>query len=132
MAAEERTLIEARNDELVDELHVKVDRLKVVTQEVGQEASASLSLAQDMERSFDGALNVLKQTADRLKGIAKDPAGMSLIRMTMFCVLLFMFLYFVFPRLMTTTSFVVHGAQRLGGTLNLGGKQQKFLAGVGA
>lgn len=111
MAAEERVLIEARNNELIDDLHEKVDELRSVALQVGHEASTSLSIVEDMDHSFDGALHVLRRTSERLQSFAKESGGSNLIRMTLFCVVFFLFLYFVFP-------LVMHGAKNVGGRLS--------------
>merc|ERR1719502_2611031 len=60
LATEERALIEARNDELVDDLHCKVEQLRHVTLQVGEETDASLSIVNDLDVKFESALNVLR------------------------------------------------------------------------
>jgi len=115
LAAEERTLIEARSDELVEELHDKIGDLRAVTLQIGHETSASLSMLDDMDQSFGGALQVLRRTNDRLQVLAKEPAGQNLIRMSLFCVALFFFLYFFSPRISVTSLY--HGAKSTGSFL---------------
>jgi len=99
LAAEERTLIEARNGELVDELHNKIHELRTVTIGVGHEASASLRDLGSMDRNFDGAIQVLRKTHDKLQGFAKQPAAGNVVQMSLFCVFLFVLFYFLAPRM---------------------------------
>merc|ERR1711918_162815 len=75
-----------------------------------------------MDQQFGGALHVLRRTNEKLQGLAKEPAGRNLIRMSLFCVLLFLALYFLSPRV-RLASFLV-GGKHAGSALG----DKKFLA----
>jgi hypothetical protein len=95
LAAEESALIEARNDELVEQLSGKVEILRDVALQVDQEVTVSNNLLDQMGQNFDAAQSLLKKTHERLQQMTKDPGCMNLVRMTFFCVFLVILLYFL-------------------------------------
>merc|ERR1711972_921230 len=120
LADTENALIQAGNDEIVDELHGKVEQLRTVALQVNQEVIASNTLLDRMSAKFDGAVSVLRNTHDRLLLVTKDPTNSNVLRMCFFCVFLFLILYFLSPRLRT----ILNGAKAAG---NVAMSAAKFL-----
>jgi hypothetical protein len=86
-------LLQARNDELVEELQEKVCGLGVVAADIGQQVTTSNRILEDMTQKFDAARDLLHNTHARLRGIAKEPSCRNFMIITFFCVVLFVMLH---------------------------------------
>mmetsp|Transcript_72682 Transcript_72682/g.115065 ORF Transcript_72682/g.115065 Transcript_72682/m.115065 type:complete len:202 (-) Transcript_72682:100-705(-) len=110
LAAVERELIQERNDELVDDLQDKVSELRIVAENISQEVSTSSRILEGMTNKFDNARDLLQKSHERLQNFAKEPASRNIFRMTLFCVLLVLIVYFLSPQIRS----IMTGARAMG------------------
>eukprot|EP00928_Gymnodinium_smaydae_P067957 TRINITY_DN50998_c0_g1_i1.p1 TRINITY_DN50998_c0_g1~~TRINITY_DN50998_c0_g1_i1.p1 ORF type:complete len:202 (-),score=42.34 TRINITY_DN50998_c0_g1_i1:193-759(-) len=96
-AAEQRALMERRNDELTEDLAAKVSSLRDVAVAVKAEVQESGAIVDNMGNRFDHALDILRSSTARLRTLSKEPAALNFVRMTLFCVMMAFLIYALSP-----------------------------------
>lgn len=90
-AASERQMIEAQNEQLVEELAQKVDALKATTLEIGRSAAESNKMLGDIGLQLGKAERMLRWTTARAGEMAKQalsPRSLHVVRILLFFLLL--------------------------------------------
>ncbi|KAI8621077.1 hypothetical protein BC830DRAFT_1096133 [Chytriomyces sp. MP71] len=88
-----------QNDDHVDLMSQKVNILKEISLQIGDEVNHQNSMLRDMEQDFDKSGDVIGQTMKRLTAIAKSPNGFWMCWLIAFVALVLFYIVFVHRRL---------------------------------
>ncbi|CAK9296707.1 unnamed protein product [Gordionus sp. m RMFG-2023] len=82
-----------RNDDFSEELSSKVSALKSLSIEIGSEIKYQNSFLSDMHQNFEGSSSLLNSSIKRLKNISKMGKDKFILRLLLYCFIIFFILY---------------------------------------
>lgn len=91
-------MLEEENDKMVDHLSSKVQALKSLTIDIGNEVKYQNKMLKEMDTDFDSGGSLLSSTMNRLTALTKKGHHRVMLYLIVFCLLVFFVTWYIIKR----------------------------------
>lgn len=92
---ESQAMLENENNQALDHLHSQLSTLKGLSMEINHEVESQNSFLDGMSNDMSNTTNLLSQTLSQLTDMVNSGGGNHMCYLIMFCVFIFLFLWFL-------------------------------------